>query len=52
MFAESLFIQFQQPVAMTGLFLGHFLEYLRRFRITLREIFSKAHVDAAVFLFR
>ena len=32
--------------------LGHFLEYLGRIRIALREILREGHIDAAVFLLR
>ena len=37
---------------MAFFLLGHFLEDLGRLRITLREIFREAHVDAAILLFR
>ena len=46
--AETLLIQFQQPVTMAALLLGHLLENFRGVRITLREVFREAHIDAAV----
>ena len=48
--AETLFVHFQQHVAMVLFLLGHFLEQLGRVRIALGEVFGEAHVDAAVFL--
>ena len=50
--AETLFVHLQQHVAMAFFLLGHFLEDLGRFRITLRQILREGHVDAAVFLLR
>ena len=52
MFAEALLVDFQQPVAMAGLLLGHFLENPGRIRVALREVFREAHIDAAVFFLR
>ena len=49
--AETLFVKFEQPVAMAALLLGHLLEDLGRIRITLGEVFGERHIDAAVFLF-
>jgi hypothetical protein len=37
---------------MAFFLLRHFLEYLGRFRVTLRKILREGHVDAAVFLLR
>ena len=48
--AETLLVEFEQPVAMAALLLGHLLEDLGRVRIALGEVFGKGHVDAAVFL--
>ena len=48
--AEPLLVHFQQPVAVAAFLLGHLLEDLGRVRITFREVFREAHVDAAVFL--
>ena len=48
--AEALLVEFEQPVAMAALLLGHLLKDFRRIRITLGEVFGEGHVDAAVFL--
>ena len=47
--SETLLIQFQQPMAMAALLLGHLFEYLGGVRITLREVLGEAHIDAAIF---
>jgi hypothetical protein len=52
MFSEALLVEFQQPVAMAGLFFRHFLEDPGGIRVTLREILREAHINAAVFLLR
>ena len=49
---ETLLVQFEQPMAMAALLLGHLLEYFGGVRITRGEVFGEGHVDAAVFLFR
>ena len=50
--AETRLIDLEQPVPMAAFLLGHLLEHLGRIRIALGEVFRKAHIDAAVFLFR
>jgi len=50
-FEPTFFVHFEQHVAMAFFLLGHLLEYLGRFRITLRKILREGHIDAAVFLF-
>ena len=50
MFAESLTIQFDQPVAMSVLFFGHLREQFRRGREIRAKRFGKVPIDAGVLL--
>ena len=47
---EALLVQFEQPVPMAALLLGHLLKDPGGIRIAFGEVLGEAHVDAAVFL--